>query len=212
VAITAKLNLPALRAQAATLPPLFATLIRAPLRRAATTGSTRDLRQQLADRTPTDQEEIITSFVRTEVANLLGYATPDIIEMQQGFLDMGLDSLTAVELRNRLGTATGLRLPSTLIFDHPTPLALIRYLRTELLPNVDEGNEALIRKAIASIPLTRLQEAGLMEALIQLANIEANAIPQSDERTAAIRTGDIDDLVRIALSDTNSSRDSEHGE
>ncbi|MFF5257291.1 beta-ketoacyl synthase N-terminal-like domain-containing protein, partial [Streptomyces leeuwenhoekii] len=64
-----------------------------------------------------------------------GHPTPDTIDADRTFRDLGFDSLTAVELRNRLSRATGLRLPTTLAFDHPTPTALTHHLTTLLNPN-----------------------------------------------------------------------------
>ncbi|MEJ2870700.1 SDR family NAD(P)-dependent oxidoreductase, partial [Actinomycetospora sp. OC33-EN08] len=130
----------AAHARAGTLPPLLADLtsVRAPARRraAAGTDSTDDLAARLA-RTPADERHgVVLEVVRAHVAAVLGHDDPRRLEAGAAFSDLGFDSLTAVELRNRLGAATGLRLPATAVFDHPTPSALAG----EVLARIDPGD------------------------------------------------------------------------
>ncbi|MBO3682581.1 type I polyketide synthase, partial [Streptomyces sp. NEAU-YJ-81] len=130
------LDLAALRAQASAgmLPPLFRGLVRVPPRRAAQAAAAARsgaLAQQLAGASDAEAEAIVLGVVRTQVAVVLGYAGPEAVEPQRAFSEVGFDSLTAVELRNRLTAVSGVRLPATLIFDYPTPAALAAYLRAE---------------------------------------------------------------------------------
>ncbi|MEV8629904.1 SDR family NAD(P)-dependent oxidoreductase [Streptomyces sp. NPDC051079] len=79
-----------------------------------------------------DRESALRELVRTETANVLGFPSPDEVDAHRSLPELGLDSLTAVELRNRLDRATGLRLAATVAFDHPTLPALVAHLRDEL--------------------------------------------------------------------------------
>nr|WP_263172735.1 type I polyketide synthase [Streptomyces sp. SCSIO ZS0520] len=97
---------------------------------AGTEGAT-PLAERLAGLSRTQAEEALTQLAATEVAAALGYADPSEVEAGRAFRELGFDSLTAVDLRNRLSTATGLRLPVTLVFDYPTVSALARFLLDE---------------------------------------------------------------------------------
>ncbi|WP_308293269.1 type I polyketide synthase [Streptomyces sp. YS415] len=108
-----------------------------------------DLARKLAGLAPEEQEHLLTETVLTEVAAVLGHSGTANLQPARAFKDLGFDSLTAVELRDRLTTATGLRLPSTLIFDHPTPTALTAHLRGELLGATADATPAAPTTAAA---------------------------------------------------------------
>ncbi|MFI7650770.1 type I polyketide synthase, partial [Micromonospora sp. NPDC049460] len=135
VAVPMTVDGPALRAQAeaGTLPSVLRGLVRTPRRRAARTGPARTaaLTDQLAGLDREERAAALLRLVLDQVAAVLGYADAAAVEAARPFTDLGFDSLTAVELRNRLGAVTGLRLPATLVFDHPTPLALADHLDAE---------------------------------------------------------------------------------
>nr|WP_232072743.1 type I polyketide synthase [Phytohabitans flavus] len=101
-----------------------------------------DLRARLLRLPEGERPEAVLSLVREKVAAVLGHAGPDAIEPDWPFKDLGFDSLTAVDLRDQLASATGLSLPATLAFDYPTPEALAGYVRGELL-----GTEADVADA-----------------------------------------------------------------
>jgi acyl transferase domain-containing protein/acyl carrier protein len=136
VLVPARLDFAALRARAESgaLPAVFAGLVQVPPRRAAAAPAV-DLAQRLTELSEADQHSLLMDFVRTQVAVVLGHSDPVTVHTERAFKELGFDSLTAVELRNRLGAATGLRLPATLVFDHPTPAALAAYLRSEIAPD-----------------------------------------------------------------------------
>ncbi|MFE7777923.1 SDR family NAD(P)-dependent oxidoreductase [Streptomyces sp. NPDC057445] len=105
-----------------------------PDRRTAPAGTLAD---RLAQLPAEEQEELILDAVRMHAAAVLGHGGPESIVTDRAFKELGFDSLTAVEMRNRLAAATGLRLAATLVFDHPTPAALATHLRRELTPEDD---------------------------------------------------------------------------
>ncbi|MFD7099894.1 SDR family NAD(P)-dependent oxidoreductase [Streptomyces xanthophaeus] len=114
------------QAQSGTLPGLMRGLVREPARRTESAGGS--LAEQLAGIPEGDRTRAVQELVRTHVAAVLGHASASVIDADHSFKEIGLDSLAAVELRNRLTKATGLRLPTTLVFDHPTPVAVARLL------------------------------------------------------------------------------------
>ncbi|MFD2467962.1 type I polyketide synthase [Amycolatopsis silviterrae] len=118
------------------VPPLLRGLVRAVARRNESGGAGRPdgpgLAARLAGWSAADQEKLVLDLVNRHVAAVLGHGSPEAVEPGRGFLELGMTSLTAVELRNRLAAEAGVRLPVTLIFDHPTPIALVRHLRAEL--------------------------------------------------------------------------------
>ena len=116
------------QAQAGLLPPIFSSLVRAPRRRA---GSGSSLATKLAAVPEAEREAFVLDLVRTEIAIVLGHGSGNEIDPTKAFKDLGFDSLAAVELRNRLNAATGLRLAPTAVFDFPTPAAVAGHLLAE---------------------------------------------------------------------------------
>ncbi|MET9971995.1 beta-ketoacyl reductase, partial [Streptomyces sp. NPDC006356] len=113
--------------------PVVQGLVRGQRRPAATTPApARSLEQEIAGRPAEEQHAMLLDLVRRTAASVLGHDSPESVPARTGFLDGEFDSLSAVELRTRLNTATGLRLPTTLVFDYPTPDAVAGYLRTRL--------------------------------------------------------------------------------
>ena len=94
----------------------------------ATSGAVSELRGRLADMPAEKRGQVLLEVVRTEVARVLGHPSAAAVDADRAFKALGFDSLTALELRNRLSDETGLRLPATLIFDYPTPAVLAEHL------------------------------------------------------------------------------------
>ena len=211
--LPARIDTTALRAKydAGTLPPMFVDLINARARRQvddslAAAKSKSALLERLEGLPEDEQHAVLLDLVRSHIATVLGNTTPEAIDPDKAFQELGFDSLTAVEMRNRLKAATGLALSPTLIFDYPNSAALAGYFRHELVgastestPQVAPG-EAEIQRVVASIPVKRLRQAGVLDLLLGLAN-EAGEDGAAENREKDIATMDLDDLVNAALLD-----------
>jgi acyl transferase domain-containing protein/acyl carrier protein len=202
VVLPMRLDGGALRARArdGMLPPLLRGLVRVPARRAQDAAGS--LTRRLAGVPESEWEGVVLELVRSEIAVVLGHASPDAVEPERAFKDLGFDSLGAVELRNRLATVTGLPLPSTLVFDHPNAKAAAGHIcsRIDGRPSGTD-HEGRVQQAIASIPIPRLQEAGLLDVLLELANPASDPVSSEPDQSYAGRIDDmeLDELVQSAL-------------
>ncbi|WP_425553671.1 type I polyketide synthase [Dactylosporangium salmoneum] len=166
-----RFDFPALRDQArgGPLPPVLRGLVRAGLRRAAG-GDGGDAAQSLARRvaglSAADREHALLDLVRGHVAAVLGHASAAAVDTARAFTEIGFDSLTAVELRNRLTAATGLRLPPTLVFTYPTPVDLARHLGAEIGPAAEAEPPAAVELRRLDAALAALPAAGDARAAV----------------------------------------------
>src|SRR5207248_1539632 len=126
--VPVRLDFAQLRAQArnGVLPAVMRGLVRVPARRTGEGAAA--FARRFGEAPEAERDAVVLEVVRTHVAAVLGHASAHSIDAGRAFKDLGVDSLGAVELRNRLGQATGLKLPSTLVFDHPTPAAVVAYV------------------------------------------------------------------------------------
>ena len=120
--------------QPADLPPLLRALVRPTRPHANISGSTQPatLRDQLTHLPAADAHRLLTDLVCGQAAAVLGHSSAQTVNATRTFKELGFDSLTSVELRNRLAAATGERLPATLIFDYPTPHTLAQHIHHQL--------------------------------------------------------------------------------
>ncbi|MEW1723524.1 type I polyketide synthase [Streptomyces sp. NPDC093109] len=156
--VPATLAAAVLKAAPEDTPPLLRDLVRAPVRRSGAAPERRgadELRGSLAGLDEGAGEALLGEIVRGQLATVLGHASADDIDGSAAFLALGLDSLTAVELRNRLTASTGLRLRPTVAFDCSTPRELARFLHAELL-------------AAPSVPPVSARRAGPLDAAGEL--------------------------------------------
>ncbi|MFG3051523.1 beta-ketoacyl synthase N-terminal-like domain-containing protein, partial [Kitasatospora sp. NPDC048239] len=153
VLVPVLLDLPALRANAAggDLPAVLRSLVRVPARRAG--GADGGLVRRLTALTGRDRTQALLDLVSAQVATVLGHSDTSAINPQRPFKELGFDSLTAVELRNRLNKATGLALSTTLVFDHPSPLAIAELVERRLFEQQEAVQAAPTRAAAADDPV-----------------------------------------------------------
>ncbi len=209
VVMPMRLDMTAMRARArgGFVAPLLRGLVKMPS--AQQTDAMRgSLARRLANTRESDRERVVLELVREEVAAVLGHSSGDAIDALRAFNELGFDSLTAVELRNRLSLLSGVTLPATLVFDYPTSAALGDFLLSAILPEIGvptadlDSDETAIREVLASIPIARLREAGVMDTLLALGGVStgtSGAGGDAAPAVALIDELDVDRLVEMTL-------------
>ncbi|MFJ9612197.1 SDR family NAD(P)-dependent oxidoreductase, partial [Kitasatospora sp. NPDC101176] len=200
---------------AGAVPPVFRELVRTAGRPAGGSDGGRSLAERLAAVPAEERDAVVLRLVRGEVAVVLGHADPSAVPVERSFKELGFDSLTAVELRNRLGAATGLRLPVTLVFDHPSSGALAGFLRAAAEPRPGAEADRLLAeldRLDAALAAAGLDEAGLGRVAVRLealrgrwgAAAPAGGPEDQEAVSASIRDADLDGLM--AFIDTTLGR------
>ncbi|MFI9155928.1 SDR family NAD(P)-dependent oxidoreductase, partial [Streptomyces sp. NPDC053367] len=201
--VAAELDLAALRerAGAGDVPPLFRALVRPRVRRPAgeRQAGQEGFAARLAELTPAEREREVLELVRSYAAAALGRAEP--VDPQRPFKELGFDSLTAVELRNRLAARTGLKLPTTVVFGHPTAALLAEHLRQLLLPDEPTGAAAVLAEldrleaVMAANPPTGHEETDRERITTRLRHLLANLNDPQQPR------GNLGDSIRSATTE-----------
>jgi NAD(P)-dependent dehydrogenase (short-subunit alcohol dehydrogenase family)/acyl carrier protein len=193
VLLPMELDIAAMRARigGGPVPPLFRGLIRPARRPSANTGDDQAaaLAARLAEVPAEQQEAVLLDLVRTQVAAVLGHASADAVDPERGFGDFGFDSLSAVELRNNLAAATGLRLPATLIFDYPDPAVLTGFLLSELGRSTTEAADpalTALAQLEAGLAAAEPAEATRMALRTRLEVLLATLYPQTGDPGGAM--------------------------
>jgi acyl transferase domain-containing protein/acyl carrier protein len=180
--------------------PLLADLaeVRAVLDGPAKEAGPSLLVRDLAGLSVPEQDQELLGLVSGQAATVLGYPSADAVPADRRFSELGIDSLTAVELRNRLQAATGLRLPVTLIFDHPSAAALAGYLRRELLGATEPATRAgldQLEAAIIDMAADDPERPLIGQRLLALAARLRNGAPTADDDIGSATDDEIFDLI-----------------
>jgi NAD(P)-dependent dehydrogenase (short-subunit alcohol dehydrogenase family)/acyl carrier protein len=166
------------------------------------------LAAQLAGLPQAEQSRTVQDLVRSHTAALLGYDDPAALDLKRAFDDLGFDSVSAVDLRGRLSTATGRKLPSTMVFDYASPAALAQFLLTELAPDTAPGPLPLLAQlerleaAAAGLDpqeieadrlVARLQS--LTARLTDIVNTESDAASSVGQKLQTASADDVFDFI-----------------
>ena len=188
------------RARNNALDPMLSALVSS--RPQAAAASPRSLAATLAGQTPQQRLHTLTAMVTATTAAVLAHPDPSALDPDRPFKDLGIDSLTALELRNTLNQHTGLTLPATLAFDHPTPTALAHHLTAQLGGATPASTTNVyvqqIQELLTSIPASRLEEAEILELLRKLASSD-DRDADHEQNKSRLADMDADDLIAIAL-------------
>lgn len=183
------------------LPALLSGLIRVSASRAST-GRGGASRGRLSGIAEPERSRVVLELTLSQVAAVLGYDSPETIGPKQAFKELGLDSLAAVELRNRLNAETGLRLPPTLAFDHPTSAAVVERVLQELDRGVSpESVDAELRElerrlsSIAARGSAREQVTARLRALLSRLSAEQEEDVQEEQDLSAATAQEVFELI-----------------
>jgi NAD(P)-dependent dehydrogenase (short-subunit alcohol dehydrogenase family)/acyl carrier protein len=203
VPVPVRLDLRALRTQADTgiLPKVFHDLVRP----APPGASAASLRSRLASSSEADQRVLLLDIVRTTAAAVLGHDLVDAVDPEQAFKDLGFDSLTAVRLRNRLNTLTGLRVPATLVFDYPSPNAVADFLHSALASHEPDASSALthldrLADALATDPPDETTRAAITARLSAITSAWIRPRPTTSDGTTVadrIRSATTEEIFEL---------------
>ncbi|WP_240003685.1 type I polyketide synthase [Streptomyces cinnamoneus] len=200
--VASPLDVRALAAAGAVPPVLRGLVPAAPVRRVAGTGDGgAGLRRRLAELSAGEQGQLVVDLVRGQVASVLRHADARSVDAARTFQEIGFDSLTAVDLRNRLTAATGVRLAATAIFDYPTPAALGAHLLAQVAPEAADPVEVRLRELdkIASVISAMAEDATLRERLSP--RMESIVAMWTDMQRPAQDEGAGQDLESASLED-----------
>ncbi|WP_223830540.1 type I polyketide synthase [Nocardiopsis quinghaiensis] len=166
-------------------------------------GPSRGSLSVLSEPADRDREDAVVALVREHVAAVLGFTAPEQVDIRRGFLDAGGTSLGAVRLRNALNTATGLELPVTVAFDHPTPLALARHLLSSL-PSSRDGDTAdpvtaldRLRSAVETTSLEGAERDEVVTGLRALLDALSDGRGAATGGTEELEGAKDDDLIEL---------------
>jgi NADPH:quinone reductase-like Zn-dependent oxidoreductase/acyl carrier protein len=150
---------------------------------------------------PDQQAKRLLATVRTQIAGVLGHRNPDQVDPDANFRDLGFDSLTSVELRNRLKLATELPLPATVVFDHPTPAAIAQFMHRQVAGGRDDDIVADLNRLEASLARLEASDGTLVQVSDRLEAIlrgidERRPKPADDDLRAASADELVDMIAR----------------
>ena len=218
ILVPIKLDLTAMRN--GTVPALLRGLVRTPARRALEPGAAvGSLTDRLAALPDAERPAALLDLVRGHVAAVLGFAGPESVAPRHPFTEIGFDSLTSVEFRNRLMTATGLRLPATLVFDHPTPETLAAHLLAEIAPPTRSPEELLlteldrIEAALAAAATTTSSPEAITTRLGRLLSAwrEQTRVAGDIEVSDRLENASADEVLRFIDSELGLATTNEEG-
>ncbi|RZS36320.1 phosphopantetheine binding protein, partial [Herbihabitans rhizosphaerae] len=201
VQVLTRLDLRRLRrtAEQDALPRLLLGLVPPRAARDSRATGVRRGRDSLAALPAAERTRVLLDHVSSLASTVMGRSGRDAVESKRAFKDLGFDSLMAVELRNRLGAFTGLRLPATLVFDQPTPAAIAAHL-SELLTPADSGTPILEELARLERTMADLAEDRRAEVALRLRDLASRWEP-GDTGEVDLETASDDEIFRLADSE-----------